>query len=754
MHNRIPFGNGNRSVDQAIPDGKGGFTHSRVAAGENGGWQRWNLNADGTAFYGYKPSADSGMAGNDYDAGTPTTWRPDRSYLTTADYQGIQTPTLDAAGNIIAVDIAYPNRYGLYDNHHVDQYDNVTISRAVPDGKGGITSSFIGQLDSNGEGWRIDDLGDRWDVGKDLLGRPVEGRTETTGEGTHIYYRDHRGVVFDSFLGNSDNEAYTDERVYDDLGRLVSITRRLRDGTEITFAPDLTIKEYRGPRDRRDIVEKAVDGVVGVGSSLRSWGSDFAQIFDFSTGLHAAANPLDPAARAAAAQQQARANSAVSNAAALPVDIVVDSAGTVGSWFQHTYGGAFWGITADPFSASGQTRMHGAQEYMDKAPGTAEALLAATTFLFPEVGAPARVGATAARRAAAEAAAAATHRPGTIAALGTETIASSPQRLTTAELSRAGATRLPAGGTPFTSATSTVIPNSGIITFDVMRSGTRAVTSADLPLLAQAQAPSRAIEGATAFDPRQLSDGTYTLARSGRTVGITSGTSERQLVAAGRTVGDSTADHRFAVVLRERPLRSERVRSSAAPHSAEGDAVPASRRFSFRRFFSGSASAGERRSSVAPGDEVHTFYHGTTQAGADSIRREGIRIIDGGTGATDFGPGFYTSRDLETAAKWAQVAANRSREAPEIVKFEVRSSEFENLTRRTFADTSDWSAFVSYMRSPADARMHDFDVVEGPVLSNLRSFRRGEAPVGTEQQTSWHSQHAVDLLSRRIVKGW
>ncbi|MFE3193074.1 DUF3990 domain-containing protein [Nocardia sp. NPDC059240] len=145
-------------------------------------------------------------------------------------------------------------------------------------------------------------------------------------------------------------------------------------------------------------------------------------------------------------------------------------------------------------------------------------------------------------------------------------------------------------------------------------------------------------------------------------------------------------------------------------------------------------------------DELISFFHGTTRRGAQNIRSEGIRIIPGNPGTKDFGPGFYTTRDLEEAINWAQIAANRSRgDIPEILQFEILARDFGQLNRRSLSNGPDWSRFIEYFRRAPDPS-HEFDVVEGPRLSNLREFKRGQAPAGSGQQTSWHTEKALSLL--------
>ncbi|MEU2256176.1 hypothetical protein ABZ540_23690 [Nocardia xishanensis] len=602
VHNRIPFGNGNQTVDQSIPDGKGGFTQSRVAGNGQGGWQRWNVNADGTAFYGSKDTAGSAMLGLDFDSGSSTAGLPDRAYQRTPDYKGIQTPSYDASGNLVGVDVAVPNKYGLYDNYHYDNYGNLTISKATPDGKGGVNSTFVAQIDSNDEGWEVDELGHRWDVGKDLLGRPTRGRTEQTDQGTHVYFVDHRGVLFDTFYGDAADSSYTD--IYNDDE---TITRRFRDGTWVTFDRNLNVKEYKGPPDRRDFVQKGVDALGDIGSSLRSWASDSTGMFRYGTGLRAGADPTNPAKQAAVAQQWERSSNAIGAASNFIVDSAVYPVITLYDWGRYTIGGSLIGLAGDPITPSGRARHQAAQEYMDKAPSTPETLLAATTFLVPEFGTPARLGATAARGAVAEAATVGSRALSSgagVGRLGAVPIGSG--WMTAADLSLDWSAPLRARlFESFSVAASTSLPARGIIKFEAIPSGTRALTSADLPmnwsvpfgrkvfeqqlftgtslgsrraldlpedLIGRRRIPAgRALADPKSVpDPRQLGISTFPLSKSSNSALVASDIPERQLVTAGRSGAADAAEHQADIVLQAQSVRVMNHAPSGPPQTGAG----------------------------------------------------------------------------------------------------------------------------------------------------------------------------------------
>ncbi|MFC6011377.1 DUF3990 domain-containing protein [Nocardia lasii] len=149
-----------------------------------------------------------------------------------------------------------------------------------------------------------------------------------------------------------------------------------------------------------------------------------------------------------------------------------------------------------------------------------------------------------------------------------------------------------------------------------------------------------------------------------------------------------------------------------------------------------------------------TFYHGTTAEFANIIRSSGVQFGRNSPGKLDFGPGFYTSREYDQAIKYAQSAMNRNPGSfPGIVEFRVPRSEMSRLARLNFpsADGS-WANFISRFRRDDILNDHAFDVVEGPILSNLPKYLRGEAPTGSGTQTSWHTKGAIDVLNRYIVQ--
>ena len=119
------------------------------------------------------------------------------------------------------------------------------------------------------------------------------------------------------------------------------------------------------------------------------------------------------------------------------------------------------------------------------------------------------------------------------------------------------------------------------------------------------------------------------------------------------------------------------------------------------------------------------LFHGTSPAGAASIRGSGIKLSRGRYNA-DFGQGFYLSRERKTA-KAAGVRLYG--ESAVVVEFRVPNAELRKLDGLSFrAPSAGWSDFVRFHRTlKPRILMHGgrrFDFVSGPMF---RRFGRGNA---------------------------
>jgi hypothetical protein len=101
---------------------------------------------------------------------------------------------------------------------------------------------------------------------------------------------------------------------------------------------------------------------------------------------------------------------------------------------------------------------------------------------------------------------------------------------------------------------------------------------------------------------------------------------------------------------------------------------------------------------------------------------------------------------MSQAEQWA--AKNFGKEA-QVVRFRVATKDLEGLKTLSFNETSaSWQRFARHNR--LGGRMHGYDVVEGPMVRNVRSFAQAGPAVPIGHQTSWHTQDAVDILNRGL----
>ncbi len=147
-----------------------------------------------------------------------------------------------------------------------------------------------------------------------------------------------------------------------------------------------------------------------------------------------------------------------------------------------------------------------------------------------------------------------------------------------------------------------------------------------------------------------------------------------------------------------------------------------------------------------------TLYHGTIQPRAASIRT-GIRLSASGP-FNEFGPGFYTTPDLQQAIEHANrlynlptpSAATPAPVCAVVIQFEIDRDALSGLASLWFAsDTPDWHYFTDWCRLGGSHKPFTntyYDVVSGPI----RNSKRRAEPRPFEQ-VSFHSKAAIKLLS-------
>lgn len=147
------------------------------------------------------------------------------------------------------------------------------------------------------------------------------------------------------------------------------------------------------------------------------------------------------------------------------------------------------------------------------------------------------------------------------------------------------------------------------------------------------------------------------------------------------------------------------------------------------------------------------LYHGTLQADARSIVSRGVDVTRGRSG-TDFGPGFYTTSDLDAAVEWgSQLASKRYRRLAAVVTAELERESLAALSALSFvrgdSAAHDFWSFVIHCRGGA---LHHgrrasaglrYDVVVGPVTAMLRQ----RTCVPETDQISFHTPAAEAVLN-------
>lgn len=186
----IPEGNGGNSVDLEIQNPDGTVDRWRIARNELGGLKHWHDDADGNSSYAERPTADGDWYFQSFRPGTSTSGTPSREFTAEADLSRIYTPSYGADGDYLGTDVGVLNGRGLYDNQHVDLYQNTTFTRTVPNAAGGLDSVLVGQVDNTGHGWWADELDRRWDVYVDDNGNPARRRYDPATQQRSFVYQD------------------------------------------------------------------------------------------------------------------------------------------------------------------------------------------------------------------------------------------------------------------------------------------------------------------------------------------------------------------------------------------------------------------------------------------------------------------------------------------------------------------------------------------------------------------------------------
>lgn len=385
----IPKGNGTNSVDLEITNPDGTIDHWRIARDETGGLQHWHDDANGQSSYATWLTAESRWAVQSFAPGVSTSGAPSHALEADPDFKKVYTPSF-VDGVRVGTDIGKLNAFGYYDNYHVDNYGNLTITHTRSDGKGGVDSRLYQQLDSNS--WRLGEDGEVWEVGPDLQGRITKGRSVETPAGTHLYFIDQNNVLFDSFRGIKTPlgllPSYTDR--YADN----KISRKYGDGSSIVYDNDFKVLvPLAGPPDRRGAVQKTMEAIrAAPGDMAHSIGNWFTRTSGIDVLADSIANAGNPYYTPPTTLERV---ATFSEGIATPVkfagEMILDPYLTVAEWTgRRIVAGGYYASSFFGSEDGRRNRTRTASEILEESPSTGEAALMAGLLLLPMVGSIAR----------------------------------------------------------------------------------------------------------------------------------------------------------------------------------------------------------------------------------------------------------------------------------------------------------------------------------------------------------------------------
>jgi len=87
----------------------------------------------------------------------------------------------------------------------------------------------------------------------------------------------------------------------------------------------------------------------------------------------------------------------------------------------------------------------------------------------------------------------------------------------------------------------------------------------------------------------------------------------------------------------------------------------------------------------------------------------------------------------------------------EVLEFRLRMSEFSKLKSLDIGSRTPSSLGRFFRHNRLGGRLHSYDLVEGPLLGNPRSFLKGSQPRTFGQQSSFHTPHGLRLLEEGLV---
>ncbi|MFI1238681.1 hypothetical protein [Nocardia salmonicida] len=194
----IPKGNGKNTVDAIVRDstGKVVSTARIVSIEGTAKYIRWQDDVGAGSSYFESGGPNELGYGQHFAPGTSTSGIPSWIFETSPDLSKTRTLSVDSGGRVVGVDIGVRNSQGLYDNIHVDNFGNATVSstRLTPSAQ--LESKFTGQMFANRSGWLIDEQDNHWQGEPDKDGNQSWLRVENG----HTYRMNYLGVITDFSL--------------------------------------------------------------------------------------------------------------------------------------------------------------------------------------------------------------------------------------------------------------------------------------------------------------------------------------------------------------------------------------------------------------------------------------------------------------------------------------------------------------------------------------------------------------------------
>ena len=147
-----------------------------------------------------------------------------------------------------------------------------------------------------------------------------------------------------------------------------------------------------------------------------------------------------------------------------------------------------------------------------------------------------------------------------------------------------------------------------------------------------------------------------------------------------------------------------------------------------------------------------TLYHGSTET-VEAPR------VDAGRLGLDFGPGFYVTRILDQAEKWAQRTSRQRLEPPVVNIYEFDEMKATAYRRLKFDNyDSAWLEFVVACRSGYNPST-EYDYIEGGVandrvIDTVEGFINGtiDAAHALEELSKHCPNHQICFLNADMVK--